>query len=365
MLKRYFERHFHFNDIFRPHKDQEMAAVPPAKQFGRGFGVFLTLLRFLPILCGLAFGASFFWDFGPENSLWVFGYEIGLEGLMRTISVSGLIGFGTNWLAIKMLFRPLDRRPIWGQGLIPAQKDRIVYQLARGIHKHILSEELIRKRIQESGIISRVNTILINGTENVLHDEEFKTSVKEVVYNHLKKNMAQPEVREKITSAIEGKLEENLKSGFKGLVFRTYKRFRPSEYEGMMNDLLDNVPATVVEILEELEKETPKLTGFLKEKQGDFEKFYFKLVVEVLERIDIPRLLSKQMAHLDERGLEAMIRNATDQQLLYIQYLGTLLGILGGFLIWKPEPVLAFYLSLLGLLYVADVLIYRYRQRSA
>lgn len=365
MLKKYFERHFHFNKIFRAHGEQEAESVPSGKSVGAGFKLFVTVLRFLPILCGLAFATSFFWDFGPEHSFQVMGYSIGLEALIRTISVSGLIGFGTNWLAIKMLFRPVDRRPIWGQGLIPAQKDRIVYQLARGIHRHILSEELIRKRIQDSGIISRTNKILINGTEDLLHDDEFRDSVKDLVYTHLRKNMSQPEVREKITSAIDEKLEENLKSGLKGFVFKTYKRFRPSEYEGMLNNLLDNVPDTVVEIIEELEKETPKLTGFLKEKQDDMEQFYFRLVVEVLDRIDIPRLLSKQMAHLDERGLETMIRTATDQQLLYIQYLGTLLGIFGGFLIWRPQPVIVLYLSLLAILFLTDIIIHRTRQRSA
>lgn len=365
ILKKYFDRHFDFSNVFRPPSETKGAEAPGKKPFSRTFKVFVSLLYALPYICLGAFIASFFLDFGPNDFILLAGYKIPLTGLARTISVGGLIGYGTNWLAINMLFKPVHRRPIWGQGLIPAQKDRIVYNLAGGIHKHILSEELIRRRIKESGVITRVNKLLLRGTEDLLGDEDFRGEIKDFVYVHLKANMAKPEVREKIVTAIDGKLKENLGSGFKGLVFQTYKRLRPSEYEGLIDNLLDNVPGTVVEIMQELEQETPKLMTFLKDKEGELEKFYFRLVQDILERIDIHKLLTKQMAHLDEAGIEKMIRGATNQQLLYIQYLGTLLGILGGFLIWNPLPILILYASLLTFLFFLDKLLYGIQLKKA
>lgn len=364
MLKKYFERHFEFSHIFKPHDSVINKETPEKRTYSSSFRFFVTFLSVLPYLCLAVFIGSFFLDFGPNDFLLILGYQIPLEAFARTISVGGLIGYGTNWLAINMLFRPLHRRPIWGQGLIPAQKDRIIYQLAGGIHRHILSEELIRRRIQESGVISKVNKLLIRGTEALLHDDDFREETKQLVYHHLKENMEKPEVRDKITQAIDDKLKENLSSGFKGFMFQTYKRLRPQEYEGMIGNLLDNVPATVVEIIQELEQETPKLMTFLKEKETDIERFYFQLVHDILERIDIHQLLSKQMAHLDEAGIEKMIRGATNQQLLYIQYLGTLLGIFGGLLIWNPIPMLIIYSSLLLSLFLLDQVLYRFRQRK-
>ena len=41
----------------------------------------------------------------------VLGGVLPLEGLLRIISVSGLIGFVTNWVAITMLFNPRQDRP--------------------------------------------------------------------------------------------------------------------------------------------------------------------------------------------------------------------------------------------------------------
>lgn len=366
MLKKYFERHFHFNQIFEGGPDGVPKGEAPArKNAPKGLSGFIVFLRLLPYLCGAAFAGSFFWDFGPEHSFEILSYTVTFESLIRTVAVGGLIGYGTNWLAIRMLFRPVERRPIWGQGLIPAQRDRIVFQLAGGIHKFILSEELIQKRIQDSGIIQRANDLLLNGTENLLHDDEFRAELKDLVFSHLEANMQRPEVRERIIAEIDERLEEKINKGLGGFMFKTYKKLRPAEYEGIMNNLMDSVPGTVIDIIQELEKETPKLMTFLKEKQGEMERFYMRLVVDILERIDIQKLLSKQMEHLDERGLEAMIRGATNRQLMYIQYLGTLLGILGGFLIANPGPVLVLYLSLIGILYLVDNFLYRMQQRRA
>ncbi len=364
MLKKYFGKHFSFSQIFKPSDRAIEEPIPTQRSYNWPFRFFVVLLSILPYVCLAVFIVSFFFDFGPDQFLDILGYQIPLEALARAISVGGLIGYGTNWLAINMLFRPVHRRPIWGQGLIPAQKDRIIYQLAAGIHRHILSEELIRCRIQESGIIPKVNKLLIQGTEHLLHDDEFREETNQIVYDHLKENMNKPEVREKITQAIDEKLKENLNKGLKGFMFQTYRRLRPVEYEGMIGNILDSVPATVIEIIQKLDQEIPKLMVFLKEKETDLERFYFQLVHDILDRIDIHQLLNKQMVHLDEAGIEKLIRGATNQQLLYIQFLGTLLGIFGGLLIWNPIPILIIYITLLLSLFLLDQTLHRFRQKK-
>ncbi len=85
--------------------------------------LFLVLKLFPWLLCA-GFAASFFWGF-PSQTVYLWTLELRLEGLLRTLSVSGLIGYLTNWIAITMLFRPVYKRPLLGQGLIPAQKIKI------------------------------------------------------------------------------------------------------------------------------------------------------------------------------------------------------------------------------------------------
>ena len=88
-------------------------------------------------------------------SFQVWNDSVALDGLLRMLSVSGLIGFLTNWLAVAMLFQPRQRRPIFGQGLIPAQRELVIARLAQAISERLINAQLIHQQIETSGLITR------------------------------------------------------------------------------------------------------------------------------------------------------------------------------------------------------------------
>ena len=88
------------------------------------------------------------------------------------------------------------------------------------------------------------------------------------------------------------------------------------------------------------------------------------IFVDLLNRIDITGLLAKQMEHFDEAKLEKMVWEATNEQLLYIQYLGTVLGILGGMLIWQPQIMGGIYILLFSFLWVLDNVIFKMKTKA-
>ena len=98
----------------------------------------------------------------------------------------------------------------------------------------------------------------------MLNDEEFRQEVRDLIFSLLEKNMQKPENRERIVNAVNVHLEETVTSGISGLVFKTYKKFRRAEYEQLIHNVLDNLPFTAVGLIQELEKEIPLLTRFLK-----------------------------------------------------------------------------------------------------
>ncbi len=74
------------------------------------------------------------------------------EIMMRVIFtalVGSIIGYITNWFAIKMLFRPYEEKRIFGlkvpftPGLIPKEKDRIAKSVGEAIGEHLLTSETI------------------------------------------------------------------------------------------------------------------------------------------------------------------------------------------------------------------------------
>ncbi|MEY3444441.1 MAG: hypothetical protein RLZZ519_2722, partial [Bacteroidota bacterium] len=360
--QKYFKKHFQFDSIFKAPPTAEEQAFIAKRKRKAGFFIFLQFLRMLPITCGIAFGICFFWDFGNEDQIELFGQVLEMNAFIRMISVSGLIGFGTNWVAVKMLFKPVFKRPIWGQGLIPAHKERIVWQMAGGIHKHILNEELIRDRINESGLIPKINQILIRGVENLLDDEEFSREVKAIAYTYVKKSLAKPETRERFAGIIDEKLDENLKGGLSGFVFQAYKKLNRREYQAVIDNILNRVPGTVVNVIEEVEDEREAIAEAIRSREKDVEVFILRVVLDVLDRIDIRTLLSKQMAHFDEAKLEQLIWSATNEQLLYIEYLGTLLGIFGGLLIWQPIAMGIVFVGTFILLFLLDIILHHFKK---
>ncbi len=362
-LKSYLRKHFPFVSALAtppakaPLPKTEKASLPASMK------IVLLALRLLPWLCGMVFLLSFFPPFDTpfQTRITWLGMDLPLdfEGLLRTVAVSGLIGYGTNYIAIHMLFRPLVRRPIWGQGLIPAQRDRIILRLAHGMHTHVLSQELIRKRVEETGLVKRVNDLVADGTIGLLRDEEFRREIKDAFLQALEAYAAREEVKTEIKSIIDKKLEGQMDKGIRKLVLQTYKRYNREEYEAALDQLIGEIPELGAQVLARSEAQLDRLAAWIRKGKSQGAERIMEVFVKLLNSIDITDLLAKQMSYLDERKLERMVWEATNEQLVYIQNLGTFLGILGGLLIWAPLLTLGFFAIIFALLFGLDVLLFR------
>ena len=66
------------------------------------------------------------------------------------VLIGGFIGWLTNKIAIKMLFRPINPHQVLGlriQGVFPRRKDKIAVSLAEIIEKELLSKEVIMNQL--------------------------------------------------------------------------------------------------------------------------------------------------------------------------------------------------------------------------
>ena len=346
-FKTYFQKHFAFESLFGLDSADGAIEEPEKSSLSRSKRMFIVGLKLSPYLCGLVFVLSFFPFFKPSYTyeFSVFGFKkiLGFADILTVVSVGGLIGFGTNWLAIKMLFRPVNRRPLWGQGLIPAQKDRIIYSLAQGMYNHILNQDLIRQRVEETGIVKKVNDLVMEGTIGLIKDDELRGELKQMIYEGMEEYATKEEVRKEIREMIDNRLENNLDKGFKKILLQTYKRFNKEDYEEVINKVVADLPKIAMEVMDKLEDQLDRGAAFLRLQKKETAEQIMNIFIDVLNRIDIADLLTKQMAHFDEQKLEQMVWESTNEELRYIQYLGTLLGMLGGLLIWEPVIMLSAY----------------------
>lgn len=90
-----------------------------------------------------------------------------MELLMGSL-IGAVIGYITNWLAIKMLFRPHRKITIFNikvpftPGLIPKERTRIAKSVGESIGRHLLTKETIVKSLCSENMNDKLNSWVKN-----------------------------------------------------------------------------------------------------------------------------------------------------------------------------------------------------------
>lgn len=353
LLARYISRHL------PPLPHGEPPPAEPPRTVGAQARL-LPLLQLIPWILGALFVFSFVWDF-PGIDVAAFGYTLTLEGLLRILSVSGLIGFFTNWLAITMLFNPRERRPIFGQGLIPAQRERVIFRLATAISEELINEQIIKEKIEESGIIAKYRDVTLAVTRGVVEDPDFRRELKELTSSYLETILASEEVRRKMAEFLGEKLEEFAGRGLGGFALRAYRFLNEDDFQRRMEGAIHELPSNLDTALDELDALLDRIPEKIEARSEEIERWVTRVVLGFVENLDVYDIIVSNMERYDERKLETLIKNTSNEQLNYIKYLGGVLGCIGGLVIWRPFFALGVFAVVGALLYGIDEALYRRR----
>jgi uncharacterized membrane protein YheB (UPF0754 family) len=88
--------------------------------------------------------------------------------------VGAVIGFVTNVVAIRMLFRPLTEIRIFGirlpftPGILPRQRSRLAQSIGAMVERELLTAEIVRQRLQREDVRRKIKEALSLFTENIL-----------------------------------------------------------------------------------------------------------------------------------------------------------------------------------------------------
>ncbi len=328
------------------------------------FSFLLFSLKVLPWVALTGYITSLFWDMKgalPADLLPWRSEPINLDGLLRMLSVTALVGFGTNWLAIKMLFYPRKRRPLLGQGLIPSRKDRIVLKLSESISEEIINAELILKQVRRSGLVAKHREKLTNSLRGVFDDQEFRHDLMDVCQHYVNGILRSPSIQMHLKRVIQGIDFENIE-GLEGGLLKIYRFLKGNQdlvehLEGVM----ESIKFTMEPYEDELRDYLHTVPDLLEEKGDDLEDTVLRALVFLIEQVNVSGVIKENLQNFDEIRLERLLMRSTSDQLQYIQYLGCFLGLLGGLFIWQPTESIVLFggigLSVWGL----DTLLHRMR----
>lgn len=100
--------------------------------------------------------------------------------------VGAVIGYITNWLAIKMLFKPHKEKRIFRirvpftPGLIPKEKKRIAKSVGETVGEHILTNEIMTESLNNKEILSNLESMV---SKKVYKAFDNNFSINEVIKN--------------------------------------------------------------------------------------------------------------------------------------------------------------------------------------
>lgn len=302
----------------------------------------LPFLKSIPYICMAGLVTSFLL---PEQILylpWRTGEKQIIPFVIRTISTAGLIGYITNWLAVKMLFHPAKPRPLLGQGLIGANRERIVQSLADSIREEIINEDMLRRKIQETGIIGRKLTEASNSFHEMIRNQDFRSDLTELIRHYAESLLSNPGIREMIVRRLLS-IDPGRISGVEGKVLSLYRFLRGEKgMEAKIRELLDQIPVRISPDDDSLHSILDSLPQRFDEYLPLIERHVANAAVMMIEHADPHSVIRENLNAFDERRLETLLLKSTSDQLNYIQYLGGFLGIGGGFFILFPVEASVF-----------------------
>lgn len=321
----------------------------------------LRYLRWIPFFLVAGFATSFLWDF-PGWTLTIAGYSMAMEGLLRTISVGGLIGFGTNWLAIVMLFRPRQPRPLLGQGLLPAQRERIAYRMSTVITEELINEHTIAQTIQDSRILETYRDTALHVARGVLEDRAFRREVKGLTADYVERVLRSPAVRDRIIDVTLDRIEQHSSRSWASVALKAYRFFREDELAKEIDHALIKLPNSLDTVIDELDHLLDRMPELLEQHAEDVEHLATKAILNFVKQIDVQQMIMENIESYDDQKLERILQTTSNEQLNYIKYLGGILGCVGGLVIWQPVPALITLTVIGTVLFGADELLHRWKR---
>jgi len=224
--------------------------------------------------------------------------------LASSVGIGAVIGYVTNYVAIKLLFRPfkpvkLGNITVFPQGVIPREKKLLAKKVGEVVKNYILSEEEIRKILSTPEVKKEIESFLDSKIDLL-----FQKNIVEFI--------SKDELVEKLSAFIEKFVSEK------------FPMFASLVNANMLKSVLENVDLNIPlnkvfdskSVKEVLKKELDK---FLED------------IPKIIAKSEIDKIVEEKVASFDEKTLEDMLFSLMQKHFSFINFAGAVLGGIIGF----------------------------------
>ncbi|MCL2016880.1 MAG: DUF445 family protein [Defluviitaleaceae bacterium] len=240
--------------------------------------------------------------------------------LLMTPIIGAIIGYCTNVLAVRMLFRPHRAMYIFGvripftPGLIPKGQARLAAKLANVVGTHILTPELLTDKLVNSPLISQ-------GAVEI--KKAIRTNIPKI--SEYLRNLEYPRLDEEGPTLVKNLINEHV--GKLAGMFLDPKKIYFSMKDGLLEYLsdednlltiADKIDENIDKFCEDTEKKIPLISAF-------------ETVAEhVVQHIDIKAIIEDRVNAFAPEEAEKLVLSVIRRELHLIMALGGILGFVIG-----------------------------------
>ncbi len=281
--------------------------------------------------------------------------------LISTPIIGAVIGYITNYLAVKMLFRPYHPIKIgnftlpFTPGIIPKRKEELAKALGNMVNRYLLGEEDIINKLKSDDI----KKLIIDGVYKAVTDKTDHESIKEMVTSVVSKDAYEDKKDELIQYTIDEIVAQIHTIDLAGIIMdimydpnkkqNTFRIIRNSLTRGTLeavntrfqNYMSDQGRLIIKGILEnefdQLEdKKVEEIFGAFPEDKfkGVLEQSYDhlidKYVGSFISNLKINEIVEEKINAMSVPELETVILSVMNKELNALILLGALLGFLMG-----------------------------------
>ncbi|MDR1570284.1 MAG: DUF445 family protein [Oscillospiraceae bacterium] len=295
------------------------------------------------------------------NLIWIIGPAVG-----------SVIGYVTNDIAIRMLFRPRASVFLFGKklpftpGLIPKERERIAKSVGGTVASELLGGEVMERALLTGGIRGRIEQNLdilcdkaaaetraarellpggIGGTVDVRLDDIID-SISAVLSERLLTSSFEQSIAQRVILDLRDRLTQSPISPLRlfwddkfnqmltDRLARSLREMAGARAKEMIRDMLgrtvgDMLDTPVCELYKQYESKIPEARAAL---MSAYEKLVREQLGSLLGAINIGGIVEGRINSLDAAELEAMLLRLMKRELRAIVWLGALLGGIMGIL---------------------------------
>lgn len=288
--------------------------------------------------------------------------------------VGAIIGLITNGIAIKMIFRPLYAKHLWGwrlpftPGLIPKEKGRIAKSIGNAISINLMNKETLEKTLLSQDMLDRLGNAIDNFIKNLSHNEQtlqeylysllskkeidlIISNTKEDIISILQKELSNPQLGNQVSKIVVEHAVSKVREGLFGLLgvdkfislialpaeqllATNINEMLANNSHQLIHDLLDKgtdrlLSMQVCEITKEHSKQITTLKTYI---ISTYQKTISEQLPRVLNTINISKVVEERINEMDVKEVEQLLFQIMDKELKAIVWLGGLLGFIMGFI---------------------------------